>query len=361
MESHPDKHSDSTAQLIYVPHKDTIRLLEVYIKRSLSLDDGSLDNKTDKTKTEKWVTVNRRVRRYSSDPSTHFEGQSDELIGTFSGVEPSEPQIQTYPEESDKKGRKSTKKKSSFWKGFLNFFSLKDNEDKAAEETSPSDTQVDFQPADVSAHDIPCLPTTPISIQRKISFKKKLPKRRHSPRKLSKHRLSRDFSTAGITKVDAVTVEPAYSYYEKVSEELQKIVHEVQDKDVPPLKEEEMIKRIAELVMEEGDILDDKLKENPTLNTFFTRMTYPAFQKLADAYVATEASPIRSLHPTDPKVPPTAPELVKLAFTLDFTARIAAMSRQNIHHITGLGRLYLKDRFEYKQACTDHPWADAEG
>lgn len=74
-------------------------------------------------------------------------------------------------------------------------------------------------------------------------------------------------------------------------------------------------------------------------------MSYSSFQKLADAYLETEALPTHN----PPTVLPTAPELVKLAFTLDFTARIAGLSKQNIGHITGLGHRYLQDRFKYQQ------------
>lgn len=88
-----------------------------------------------------------------------------------------------------------------------------------------------------------------------------------------------------------------------------------------------------------------KLKDNPTLSNFFQGMSYSSFQKLADAYLETEASPTHN----PPTVLPTAPELVKLAFTLDFTARVAGLSKQNIGHITGLGNRYLEDRFEYTQ------------
>lgn len=79
-------------------------------------------------------------------------------------------------------------------------------------------------------------------------------------------------------------------------------------------------------------------------------MTYSSFQKLADAYLEKEATPVHN----PPTILPTAPELVKLAFTLDFTARIAGLSRQNIGHITGLGNRYLQDRFEYKQVRLRH-------
>lgn len=78
-------------------------------------------------------------------------------------------------------------------------------------------------------------------------------------------------------------------------------------------------------------------------------MSYTSFQKLADAYLEKEATPTSA----PLTVLPTAPELVKLAFTLDFTARIAGLSRQNISHITCLGNRYLKDRFEYNQVKTE--------
>lgn len=88
-----------------------------------------------------------------------------------------------------------------------------------------------------------------------------------------------------------------------------------------------------------------QLKENPTLNNFFQRMSYSAFQTLADAYLEKEALPTHN----PPNVLTTAPELVKLAFTYDFTAKVARLSKQNVGHITGLGNRYLQERFEYKQ------------
>lgn len=84
-------------------------------------------------------------------------------------------------------------------------------------------------------------------------------------------------------------------------------------------------------------------------------MSYSSFQKLADAYLENEATPTHN----PPTVPPTAPELVKLALTYDFTAKIVRLSKQNIGHITGLGNRYLQDRFEYKQVRlrpVEHRW-----
>ena len=91
-----------------------------------------------------------------------------------------------------------------------------------------------------------------------------------------------------------------------------------------------------------------QLKDNPTLSNFFKGMSYPAFQKLADIYLEAEITPVQNQAPSLPR-PAAAPELVKLAFTLDFTARLAGLSRQNVGHITGLGNRYLADRFEYTQ------------
>ncbi|KAG8007600.1 hypothetical protein GBF38_013213 [Nibea albiflora] len=237
METQTENQRPNNGQLIYVPHKDTIRLLEVYVKRSLSLNDGTLRD-TKLRRKEKWVTMPTKQRRHSSDPSLHF------------------------PE------------------GF-------NYEDTAA-----------------------------------------------------------------------VSVEATYSYYEKVSQELERIVHEVQEnqEEVKPLSDEEIINRIIALTKEQGDAIDDKLKDNPTLSNFFQRMPYSSFKKLADAYLENESTPTHN----PPTVLPTAPELVKLALTYDFTAKIARLSKQNIGHITGLGNRYLQDRFEYKQACTDHPGSDSD-
>ncbi|KAK5933617.1 hypothetical protein CgunFtcFv8_014082 [Champsocephalus gunnari] len=312
METQTEKQRPHNGQLIYVPHKDTIRLLEAYVQRSLSLNDGTLGHRRAEKK-EKWVTMPRKLRRHSSDPSSYLvDGLKDDgEIGTFYpaetlAVEPEKPQKEI--EKPTKKSKKN--KKPSFWKSFLGLFSRKNNQDNDEEDSPPeipeaSDT-VNPQPANYSIE----------------SF---------------------------------VSVKPTQLYYEKVSEELQKIIHEVQDKEeVKPLSDEEVINRIIALTKEEGDAIDDKLKDNPTLSSFFQGMSYSSFQKLADAYLETEALPSHN----PPTVLPTAPELVKLAFTLDFTARIVGLSKQNIGHITGLGSRYLQDRFEYQQACSDHPVSD---
>lgn len=91
-----------------------------------------------------------------------------------------------------------------------------------------------------------------------------------------------------------------------------------------------------------------QLKDNPTLVSYFNTLTYGSFQQLADQYVKLEVSQ----QTTQPPV--AAPELVKFAFTLDFTARVAGLSRHTPRHIVGFGNQYLRERFTYKSESNPH-------
>ncbi|XP_076605172.1 uncharacterized protein LOC143331877 [Chaetodon auriga] len=364
METQTENQRLNSSQLISVPHKDTIRLLEVYVKRSISLNDGTpVYKKTGRN--QKWVTMPRKQRRHSSDPSLHLaDGLNVEEIGAFTPViEPPENPPAMPVEDSEKptkkpkKKKKKKKKKPSFWKNFFGIFYRKDEE-----EDSPSEIPEVSDAEEVSDTVTACLPTTPVATPKRKTLRAKSLRRRFSKKRLSLtklNKLGKDLNPADITRVEAViSVEPTYAYYEKVSEELERIVHEVKEKEeVESLSDEEIINRIIALTKEQGDAIDDKLKDNPTLNNFFQRMSYSSFQLLADAYLEKEASPIHN----PPTVLPTAPELVKLAFMYDFTAKIARLSKQSVGHITGLGNRYLQDRFEYNQVCTDHPLSDSDG
>ncbi len=62
---------------------------------------------------------------------------------------------------------------------------------------------------------------------------------------------------------------------------------------------------------------------------------------MADQYVQSEV-------PNNKTQPPVvAPELVKFAFTLDFTARVANLHRQATGQVMGFGNQYLQDRFTH--------------
>lgn len=151
-----EKVMPKNAQLLSLGHKDTCRLLEVYVKRSISLNDGTCVGLRSPTKPQKWVTLSEkctRVRRHSSDtlinlgPSTPDEGiasstppDEEVVIPNVSLVEipgPADiPEIETSTEleNKSKKGKKKSKQ-TSFWKGFLGFFSTKGSDKKDEQES----------------------------------------------------------------------------------------------------------------------------------------------------------------------------------------------------------------------------------
>ncbi|XP_077582850.1 uncharacterized protein LOC144203334 [Stigmatopora nigra] len=340
MEYQKTQHWTEYNPVISVAPNDTRRLLEVYVKRSLSLNDECLGIKRPERKL-KWVTIPKR--RHSSDPSIHLSGGLTDEDFESPAPDPLPPDNMV--------GRKSKKnKKPSLWTKFVGLFSRRNSEEKDQQECPVDIAETSEDDSDRIA--ATCLPAAVPTLSPKKSSRRLTLKRRFSKKRLSlKMNKREELNPADITGVEAmVSVEPNISYYEKVSEELEKILHELKEQEeVVPMSDEEVLNRIISLTKEQGDAIDLKIKDNSTLNSFFQRMTYSSFQKLADAYLETEATP------KPPAVLPTAPELVKLAFTLDFTARVAGVSRQNVGHITGLGNRYLQDRFEYKQACSDHP------
>lgn len=191
-------------QLISVAHRDTIRLLEVYVKRSLSLNDSEYDDKKPKRK-EKWVTNPRRKRLHSSDPSIHLpELPKDFEIGPFTVCESS----LNRPEKTDKESQKSTNKsrknkKGPFWKNLLSFFSLKNNEDKSEEEDGPLEIPDVPQPEGSSGSVTSYLPNTPNTSQKRKMLKRKPMRRRFSKQRLSLTKLNRNGKDhAEITRVD---------------------------------------------------------------------------------------------------------------------------------------------------------------
>ncbi|CAL8401089.1 unnamed protein product [Arctogadus glacialis] len=375
-------------QLISVNRRDTRRLLEVYVKRSLSLNDGAGNGPPEPPPAaDKWVPKPqrpRKVRRHSSDPSLHLSPSPDAHSHDVGFVPPSPSDRSTTEpldrlhgdvhevEEEEEGKEKEVKlvasaskktKKPSMWKSFLGLFSKKwteDEPDGPPPQRARGSMEIfqsrDGEQAEVTAT---CLPLPTGGSMRKKSRRKRSTRRSSFKRSKSFKKSTHIDITVSVGEA-IVNVEPTYAYFEKVSEEMDLIVRQVTQVNEKVLSNEEVINRIIALTKEEGDAIDEKLKENPTLSNFFQGMSYPAFKKLADNYLEDETTPVQSQAPSPPHPAVAAPELVKLAFTLDFTARLAGLSRQNVGHITGLGNRYLADRFEYTQACTDHPWSDTD-
>ncbi|XP_077054038.1 uncharacterized protein LOC143706235 [Siphateles boraxobius] len=411
--------SHHTPQLLSVGEKDKKRLLEVYVKRSLSLNDGSQCPRRQEDRARKWVAITEQKTRehkhtslnltsqasisdenirYESVPEPQLDkkemsydkkskkwrvkgslrrndgsnvsqksngkpkkwfqnldkgkqegGQSNDAPAQTSTVTVGEihsktPKSSTV-EKKDKEGKKT--KKPTVWKTFLNWFS-KGNIEK---EQDHQRTEEQLHLSQPSTPQMSCLPLADgksigdINLRSSKSLKKK-PFHRRS----SKWRRSGDMSTAKSVKM----VEPTSSYYEKMSEELEKIVNEVKDNPADDnatfqptdqsatiVSQEEVVRRITELLKHHGDIIDNRLKDNGTVSTFLDGITYRSFQQMADQYVLSEV-------PNKKTCPPVvAPELVKFAFSLDFTAQVANLHRQATGHIMGFGNQYLQDRFTH--------------
>lgn len=205
METHGDNQRLNNGQLIYVPHKDTVRLLEVYIKRSLSLNDGTLGIKHS-LKKEKWVTIPRKPRRHSSDSTIHlFKGSNDEELLSFSAVRTPEHKPENTYEESENSTKKSKKNKKPFWKSLFGIFTQKSNEDKNEPEDEPLEIPVVSSAEGSSDSVITCQPTAPVVMQRKKVLRRKSKRRGFTTRRLSLKKLNRagkDLTNAEITRTD---------------------------------------------------------------------------------------------------------------------------------------------------------------
>ncbi|XP_078500268.1 uncharacterized protein LOC144755336 [Lissotriton helveticus] len=148
------------------------------------------------------------------------------------------------------------------------------------------------------------------------------------------------------------------SYYSSVSAEIEQIVKQNENdqgrlrlasshEDLEYEEKELLIRKIASMLQKKGDEWDKKIKEDPTLNTFFKDMSYSSFKQLADIYVDKEVK--------KKKVDQT-PEEVKFAFTVHLTAKVAGVCPHPINRIMGFGNQYLEDscaQLSYRRKCWD--------
>ncbi|XP_051562442.1 uncharacterized protein LOC127445950 [Myxocyprinus asiaticus] len=425
----PEECTQHSPQLLLVGEKDRKQLLEVYVKRSLSLNDRTQGHLIKGQKSRKCISIaerNNRGRIYSSDASINLSSQAsiteenvrmykpfpepevDKHSETLSEKKPKKwkikgsvrrnvgsnasqksngkskklfqrldkdkeegektsdvlppkantnsvdvhtkmsDKLESSKEEKKDKESKRTKK-PTVWKSFLSLFTRGLDHPRVKEPLPP------LKP---STLEMSCLPIHEVLSKGEDGMRRtKSSKKKQSLERSLKWRRSGDMSKGKSVEM----VEQNSCYYEKVSEELEKIVHEVKDSPgdgytsfQPTVQNggkisQEAIKRITELIKQEGDLIDDKLKENSFVSSFLeSSFSYRSFQQMADQYVQSEV-PNKKTHPTV-----VAPELVKFAFTLDFTARVANLHRQATGHIMGLGNQYLQDRFTHMSESHPH-------
>lgn len=118
MVSQVEQNAQPRPQVLLVGAKDSKRLLEVYVKRSLSLNDGSHCPPRRERRTRKWVTAaerDKRQRKHSSDISLHFKlSDSEQDLGedkAFSDPETdgkAQVESETIDNRSERWKKKST-------------------------------------------------------------------------------------------------------------------------------------------------------------------------------------------------------------------------------------------------------------
>ncbi|CAM4682503.1 unnamed protein product [Leuciscus chuanchicus] len=345
------KSASRNSQLLLLDQKCAKCLLETYVKRSLSLNEGC---KKHQLKQLKRVKRNERegsqARRASSDPSNHCLSAERLLkVNTC-------PECTTSASDllcKDLKAPKSKAKGRSPLRGFLKLFSKKKSDLKVngegVSETDCGQSTTEWR----SGTSYESSPGHTETLRKKHSLKNILFRDQH---------VEQRESLRCVEELSDVSADSSNTYFERVSEELEWIVNEIHfspkdesaplpsgacvgDRSSSGDSGDDNTERIISLLKQNGDIIDQKISKNKGVQDFLQKLTYSSFQQLADRYISQIPSPL-------PQTTDASPELVKLAFTLDFTAKVAGLCSQTVGRIMGFGNQYLQDSFT--QMCAAH-------
>ncbi|XP_062365483.1 apoptosis facilitator Bcl-2-like protein 14 isoform X2 [Cinclus cinclus] len=357
------------------------KVLEIYVKRSLSCHENSLVAK--KALLEKDRGRGRKadgLQRSESDffmysyakPSPRKDQEErlrapdlEEALGDDSKAS------QEMPKEELKAKRKSTKNssqgktqhscsKTTWLKGFLNLFLKKSPEDQK-ENTGQKPKEKDVKapqgskPEGVKKHKVDS-GTSPVmgrALKKKPSLKKVFSLKKHGEEERGEPGpgvRSKRPSCLPLRHVLAPAQPEAepYGYHTRESEDVGLIAQgsesrggragERGEPPEPPGTDgvDEAIKRIVALLRSAGDELDRQVREDARLQLFFRDMSYSSFKSLADAYIQKELTASR---------PNASPQEIQFAYTVHLTATVAGICSQAVNRIMGFGTRYLDDSF----------------
>ncbi|XP_069095077.1 protein BNIP5-like [Pleurodeles waltl] len=373
------------------------KVLEIYVKRSLSDCEAKtrgylitpVDLSNRRTETKKWRKVQRSMsdfgkyqgRRNMEVPLDKSKPQSRTGIKAKNADDRNDQtelsQREVVVENGSTTGKsihkvKQGKGQQSWLKTLLSFFTKrKDDEPIDILKTMPTDSNgnhiygCEEQGSSVdlctSCQGLVKSNKKKSSLKKAFSFKKnateveKRPSLKETGRKsmrpnhLPLHQVNRP-RTEGDRNNDF--------YYSSVSAEIEQIVKQNDDnegrlrlgssqEDLGYEEKELLIRKIASMLQKKGDEWDKKIKDDPTLNTFFKEMSYSSFKQLADIYVDKEVKK---------KKVDVTPEEVKFAFTVHFTAKVAGVCPHPVSRIMGFGNQYLEDscaQLSYRRKCWD--------
>lgn len=323
-------------------------LLETYVKRSLSLNEGCRKHQLNKLR---WLKPGRQSRRASSDTSTH-RLREERLLKTSEC-----PECTTQDFSTRGKCLKAPSRTKSFFRGFLHLFSKKKTEPKVKDDRVTETDSGHYTIERGLRSSLKGSPGHTETVRKKPSLRRIFFNNQNDEKSES---LQKDSSLVpgGVEGLSG-SVDSDNTYFEKLSEELESIVKEIQfspKEDCAPLPSAASIgdcsssgdnttERIISLLKQHGDIIDQKISRNKSVQDFLQKLSYSSFQQLADRYIAQIPSPL-------PQTTDASPELVRLAFTLDFTAKVAGLCSQTVGRIMGFGYQYLQDSFTQK--CAAH-------
>ncbi|KAI7803953.1 putative bcl-2-like protein 12 [Triplophysa rosa] len=165
-------------------------------------------------------------------------------------------------------------------------------------------------------------------ILKKVSFKKEEP-RPQRPDSLS---------------FKAVSPSHPPEFYDGVADTLERIAQKHSTKKRSPVKpgpvsiasedksKEAVVQQLVQILTSEGDAINDKINANPFLRSTLTRLSYPSFAKLLEAYASESEEP--------PLNAPVSPTLRRLAITMDASRRVITATGAQL--LTGHAQRYME-------------------
>lgn len=134
------------------------------------------------------------------------------------------------------------------------------------------------------------------------------------------------------------------AFYDDVAETLDRIAQKHSVKKKSPVKpepvpsppkvndKEAVVQQLVQILTSEGDVINDKINTNPFLRSTLTRLSYPSFAKLLDAYASQSEEP--------PVPAPVSPTLRRLAITMDVSRRVVTAT--GVQRLTGYAERYME-------------------
>ncbi|TRY59935.1 hypothetical protein DNTS_017601 [Danionella cerebrum] len=173
-------------------------------------------------------------------------------------------------------------------------------------------------------------------ILKKVSFKKEEPRPlRPSVLPLKPH-----------TEDSKKPVSPSHpmEFYDDVAETLDRIAQKHSMKKRSPVKpeplpnpptandKEAVVQQLVQILISEGDAMNDKINANPFLRSTLTRLSYPSFARLLDTYASQSEEP--------PVPAPVSPTLRRLAITMEASRRVVTAT--GVQRLTGYAETYME-------------------